>query len=211
VVPAPPTEQELEQELVALEQEVQALEPVPRFAEAPPPVVEHALRGSGTPGPKAADPRPRRVEHAFRDSDIPAPSSLFVQADYAPRGRRRKLAVGALVLALGSAIAVGAYLRERGVGSAPPAASATPPSEIRAEVATAPRPAAEIAAAPATAPARALPPGLKALDAPIEQRVANDAGEASAAAAPAAAPEPGCPPAVEAMALCEWLVRASRQ
>ncbi len=206
-----PTEAELEQELVALEQEVEALERAPKSAEVDPPVLEHALRGSGIAGPKAADPRPRRVEHEFLDSNIPAPRSLFVQADDAPRGQRRKLAVAAFVLALGSAIAVGAYLHDRGRGSPAPAASATPPPEARAEPATAPRSATNVVAAPVAAPARALPPGLKALDTPIEPRIASDAGEAPLVPAPAAAPEPRCPPAVEAMALCEWLVRANRQ
>jgi hypothetical protein len=205
-----PTEEELEQELVALEQEVQALERAPASAEAPPPVFEHAPRGSGTPGPKAADPQPRRAEQAFRASNIPEPRSLFVPADDAPRGRRALIAT-AFVVALGSAIAVGAYLLDRDRGSPETAASATPPPQIRAEPATAPRVASDVAGASVAAPGPALPPAPKAADAPIERRVASDAGEAPAVPAPAAAPEPRCPPAVEAMALCEWLVRANRQ
>ena len=205
-----PTEQELEQELVALEQEVQALERAPASAEAPPPVFEHAPRGSGIPGPKAADPRPRRAEQAFRDPNIPELKSLFVPADDAPRGRRA-LIVTAFVVALGSAIAVGAYLLDRDRGSPETVASAAPPSQARAEPATAPRVASDVAEASAAAPEPAPPPAPKAVDAPIERRVASDAGEAPPVPGPAAAPEPGCPPAVEAMALCEWFDRANRQ
>ncbi len=205
-----PTEEDLEQELVALEQEVQALERAPGSAEARPASGEQAPRGAGAPGLKGADPRPRRVEPAFRSSNIPAPSSLFVRAEDAPRGRWRRVVVAAFVVVLGSAIAVGAYLQDRDGRSPDTAASVTPPSEIRAEPATAPRPAADVAEAPVAAPARELPPGLKALEAPIERRVASDTGEAPAVPA-AAAPEPRCPPAVEAMALCEWFARANRQ
>jgi ribosomal protein L40E len=199
-----PTEQELEQELVALEQEVQALERAPAPAAALPPVFEHAPRERGIPRPKTADPRPRRAERAFPGSTIPELKSLFVPADDAPRGRRA-LIVTAFVLALGSVIAVGAYLLDRDRGSPETAASAPPPSQTRAAPAMAPRPATDVAAAPVVAPARPLPPGLKALETPVEPRIASDAGEAPAVAAPAAASEPGCPPAVEAMALCEWL------
>jgi hypothetical protein len=173
-------------------------------------VFEHAPRGSGTPGPKAADPQPRRAEQAFRASNIPEPRSLFVPADDAPRGRRA-LIVTAFGVVLGSAIAVGAYLLDRHRGSPATAASATPPPEARVEPATAPRSATNVVEAPVAAPARALPPGLKALDTPVEPRIASDAGEAPPVPAPAAAPEPRCPPAVEAMALCEWFVRANRQ
>ncbi len=156
------TEQEIEQELVALEQEVQALERAPKSAEASPPMFEHAPRGSGIPGPRAADPRPRRAEQAFRDSNLPEPKSLFVPADDAPRGRRA-LIVTAVVAALGSAIAVGAYLLDRDRGSSESAAFAPPPSQTRAEPATAPRVAAAVAEAPAAAPEPGCPPAVEAM------------------------------------------------
>ncbi|MGH8680108.1 MAG: zinc ribbon domain-containing protein [Burkholderiales bacterium] len=208
-VPAMPTEEELEQELVALEQEVEALERAPGSAAAPPPAVEHGFRGSSIPGPKAVDPRPRTAAPAFRGSNIPEPRTLFVREEDASWRRRRGLVVAAFVVALGSAIAVGAYLRDRDGASPDTAASAAPPSEMRAEPSTAPRVASGVAEAPGAVPATS--PAPKALDAPIERRLASDAGEAPAVPAPAAAPDPSCPPAVEAMALCEWLVRANGQ
>ncbi len=192
-----PTEQELEQELVALEQEVQTLERAPASAEAPPPVLEHAPRGSGIPGPKAADPRPRPAEQALRDSNIPELKSLFVPADDAPRGRRA-LIVTAVVVALGSAIAVGAYLLDRDRGSPQTAASATPPSQTLAEPARAPSAASNVAEVPAAAPEPAPRPAPNAVDAPIEQR-SNDAGEAPAVPAAPVAPEPAPPPAPKAV------------
>jgi len=203
-----PTEEELEQELVALEQEVQALERAPGSAEGRPSSVEQAPRGAGTPGLKGADPRPRRVEPAFRDSNIPAPRSLFVRAEDAPRGRWRRVVVAAFVVVLGSAIAVGAYLQDRDGASPDTVASATPRPEMPADPSTVPRAVRDVGEAPAATPA--AEPGPKAVDAPIERRVASDAGEAPAVPA-AAAPEPRCPPAVEAMTLCEWFDRANRQ
>lgn len=173
----------LEQELVALEQQVQGLGEVA----------------------KGDEPRPGRLERAFQDSNIPDPRSLFVAADDAPYRRRHGLLATAFVVALGSAIAVGAYLRN-GDGTSPASTAApAPPFEPRADASTAPRAAPDVAATPAAVPEPATSLAPKGVDAAVERRVANDAGEA-----PAAAPEPACPPAVAAMALCDWLVQAKR-
>jgi hypothetical protein len=197
---------ELEEELVALEQEVRGLEPAHGRAETRAPGAEQASRGSSTSEPKAADPRPRQVEQAFRGPDIPEPRSLFVQADDAPRSRRRGFIAIAVVVALGSAIAVGAYLGDRD-GASPEIAVFPGTSQTRADPATAPRVEPDVAAAPAALPA----PDPKGVDAPIERRVADDIGEApETAPASTAALQPTCPPAVAAMALCEWLVHANR-
>ncbi len=179
--PAAPEEdaRELEQRLVALEQKVQGFEPVPRTGAA----------------------RPGRVEHFSGESNLPDPRSLFVRADDPSPGRRHGFLVTAFIVVLGSAIAVGAYLRDRG-GALPETAVAPVPSPApRAELPAAPHVVPDVA--PASAPA--TPPEPKAVDAVAAGRAASGGDETAAPA-----PEPSCPPAVEAMALCEWLARAKR-
>jgi hypothetical protein len=182
-----PTEQELEQELVALEQEVQALE--------------------RTPG--SAGERARTLAPEPRDTGVATAAPLLADAAVELRRRPRGVAAAASVAVLAAAIAVGAYLYDRDRAPSAPTSPARAP--IQAAAPTEPRVVRDVGEAPAAMPAPAAESAPKAVDAPIERRVASDAGEAPAVPAPAAAPEPGCPPAVEAMALCEWLARANRQ
>jgi hypothetical protein len=188
-VPGPqPTEHELEQELVALEQEVQDFEPAPRTTEGGARVLAQEPRGS-------------------RLSDAPP---FFDEVDTEPRRPRHGVMATASVAVLASAIAVGAYLYDRDRASPGSAAPTSPPSEpLRAAASTAPGVARDVGEAPPAIPTPPAGPEPKGVDAPIERHVASDAGEAPAVPAPAAAPDPSCPPAVAAMALCEWLARAN--
>ena len=183
--------------------------------------------------PKADDPQPRRVERTSRDSSIPESKSLFVQAEDAPRKRRHGLIAAAFVLAVASAIAVGAYLHLRDGRSPETVASPASPSGTRADASAEPRAAPEVAAVPATTLAPTARPEPEDRDAPMEPPVASDADRAPAPTARpesedrdapvgppvasdadkarAAAPAQNCPPPVEAMALCEWLVHPGEQ
>jgi len=175
-----PTEEELEQELVALEQEVQDFEQPPR----------------------AAEEETRMLAPEPRGSSLSNPAPLFDEVDTEPRRPRHGVMAAASVAVLASAIAVGAYLYDRdraSPGSAAP--TSPPPAPLQAAAPTEPGVVRDIGEAPAATPAPAVGSGSKV----------SDAGEAPAVPAPAAAPDPSCPPAVEAMALCEWLVRAHRQ
>jgi len=187
---------ELEQPLTASEQDYGKLERKLAARELTAPGLDKA--------PNADDPRPRRLEQASRDSNIPEPRSLFVQADGAPRSRWHGLMAAVFVVAVGSAIAVGAYLHVRDATPPEPIASRASPSGTRAEASTEPRVAPDVAAVPPVMPAPTTRPEPEDRDRPMEPPVASDTDKAPAAA-------PSCPPPVEAMALCEWLVHPSRQ
>jgi hypothetical protein len=153
--------------------------------------------------PETNRPRTRRVEGVSRHSSIPEPTSLFVQADDAPRSRWHGLMTTVLVAAVGSAIAIGAYVHLHGgtsLETIDPSPASAP--DARADAPEEPRP--HVAAVPADTPAPTARPESEDRDAPAGPSVAGDAERASAAA-------PSCPPAVEAMALCERLAHPGRQ
>jgi hypothetical protein len=230
-----PTQEVLEQELVALEQEVQDLSPAPTAA---------AMGARSAPGPTSsagAGPPAREPPRAERRAAIPELDEVVA----VPRRRpSRAMASAAVVGVVALAIGVGAYLHSlgrpagiRGPASppAPVAAAARPvpglpvPEAPQAPPAPATDPlphADQVAASPhaprqgATPPearvvreveeAAALAPadaepGPKAVDGPIESRSEGETGEAPAAPVAAAAHGSGCPPAVAAMALCDWV------
>jgi ribosomal protein L40E len=160
----------------------------------------------------AADPaRPRPGERASLDLNIPEPKSLFVQADDTSRSRWRGLMATLLAAAVGSAIAVGAYLYLQYLrdGTSPESiVSTAAPSGMPADASTEPRVAPDLAAVPPAVPAGTPSPTTRLepedRDAPADPPVTSDAEKAPAAA-------PTCPPPVEAMALCERFVRPSQQ
>lgn len=153
---------------------------------------------------QASDANPsqaRGVERASTASNIPEPSSLFVQADNAPRHRSRGLLAAVLVVAAASMIAAAAYLHMRESTSPEPIASPAPLPEMRADASAAPRIAPEVAAVPTDAPATTHPEREDS-QALAEPHVATDAEKD-----PAGTPARPCPAPVEAMALCKWLVQ----
>ncbi len=191
-----PAEPDLEEELEALEQEVQALEQTPRSAE----------------GARAVPLPPREPGAPFAAS--PPRYDIGAAPPHPPRRPRRRIVATAVVAALASTIAVGAYLYERGYDRDPaPARRAPAAASAPLPVAPSPEPRVvrEVAEAAAALPTPAAEPGPTRTDAPDEPRVAGDAGGVPAAPPPAAEPAPACPPAVAALALCEWLVRQERQ
>lgn len=186
-----PAEPDLEEELEALEQEVQALEQAPRSAE----------------GARMVAPPPREPSAPFATP----PPRYDIGA--APRRPRRRIVATAVVAALASTIALGAYLYDRVYDRDQPARRAPASSSAPLPVTPSPEPRVvrEVATAAAALPTPVAEPGPTRTDAPDEPRVAGDAGGAPAVPPPAAEPAPACPPAVAALALCEWLVRQDRQ
>lgn len=225
---------ELEQELAALEQETRQFAepsgsaahaaPIREPAETPrpsdaPPVLDDVIAPRRRPAPRpsrAATAAPPRFDAAPLTADAPA-----------WRDERWRGLIGATsVTVFIAAIVGGGYFYYR-IGGAPAPNASTPPSEPpRVAASIEPRVAHERGTAPAAVPAPEVASTLPRADAPVEPRAVKDISKALEAerggvgagsaniitriGAGAAAPALSCPPAVEAMALCEWLVRADR-
>jgi hypothetical protein len=210
---AVPTQEALEEELVALEHEIRD------FSRAPAAVATGARSPPEPTSPAGAGLPARQPPRAVRRAAIP---KLDEVVEAPRRWPSRAMASAAVVGVVALAVGVGAYLHSlgrpagiRGPASlpAPAATAALPvpglpvPEATQAPPGTPPeaRVVREVQEAAAALTPADAEPGPKAVDEPIESRSEGKTGDAPAAPVAAAAHGSGCPPAVAAMVLCDWV------